>query len=96
MTWSDETNGWIAGSGDATNNMFFTHNGGSTWSAANSGLPATLLDVEFSDANNGYAVGQSVYIMKTTNGASATPVWTNVLPEARTFYIDNVRWSVNP
>ncbi|HPG00022.1 MAG TPA: beta-galactosidase [Kiritimatiellia bacterium] len=96
MTWSDETNGWIAGSGVSTNNMFFTHDGGSTWSTADSGLSATLLDVEFSDANHGYAVGQSVYIMKTTNGASATPVWTNTLPEARTFYIDNVRWSITP
>ena len=76
--------------------MFFTHDGGSTWSTADSGLSATLLDVEFSDANHGYAVGQSVYIMKTTNGASATPVWTNTLPEARTFYIDNARWSITP
>ncbi|OQA29929.1 MAG: Bacillopeptidase F precursor [Verrucomicrobia bacterium ADurb.Bin345] len=96
MTWASESNGWMVGSGVDTNNMYFTRDGGASWSNANSGLSATLLDVEFSDANHGFAVGQSAYIMATTNGAAATPTWTHALPNARTFYIDNTRWTVNP
>ena len=95
MTWTDATNGWVVGSGNSTNNLFFTHDGGTTWHGCTSGVPTSLLDIEFTSPQTGYACGSMGYLVKTTNGLSANPVWTDVLP-ARDFYTDHVRWTVNP
>ena len=95
MCWPDATNGWVVGSGNNTNNMFFTHDGGATWRGCTSSVPTTLLTVKFTSPQVGYAGGGGGYLVKTTNGLSANPVWKEVL-SAREFYTDHIRWTVDP
>ncbi len=96
MTWPTENDGWIVGSGTVSNNMLFTHDGGATWSNCYSAASNQLLDVEFLNPNVGFACGSAGWLVKTTNGAAATPTWVDALPDARSFYTDRVRWTVGP
>ena len=96
MAWPDTTNGWVVGGGYSTGNVFYTHNGGATWTNGTSPMSYSWLGLEFINANTGFAVGQYGYIMKTTNGTAVTPTWVDALPDARTFYVDDIRWTVAP
>jgi photosystem II stability/assembly factor-like uncharacterized protein len=70
----DEQNGFIGGSGCFQGELIDQLNGGvwspstvttSTWDAQN-----MIVDIEFSDANNGLAVSRSGYVLRTTDGGA--------------------------
>ncbi|MEI7812471.1 MAG: YCF48-related protein [Ignavibacteria bacterium] len=48
-----------------------TTNGGGSWEYLNSGTPEDLYDVEFVDADTGYAVGSKGTILKTKDGGNS-------------------------
>jgi len=75
-----------------------TTDGGNTWAQINmSAYASRLVDVQFTNANNGYVTGQSnvasegAVILKTTNGGSSwTKVFTSGLPGEYVWKIQNL------
>jgi photosystem II stability/assembly factor-like uncharacterized protein len=69
----NSTKGWAVGyewPGIITSNstIYTTVNGGNIWTQQNSGTTNWLWDISFTDANNGWVVGNGGTILHTTNG----------------------------
>jgi len=65
-TFTDANNGWAAGSNGG---LFFTHDGGQTWSTKVTSIADDLKRVAFPDAQDGYVAGDNV-ILHTADGGS--------------------------
>src|SRR2546421_3101880 len=63
-TFLDAQTGWAVGSNGG---LFFTHDGGQTWSTYVLGVSDDLKHITFPDAQDGYAIGANV-IVSTHNG----------------------------
>lgn len=61
----DSVNGWAVGE---TGAIIHTTDGGISWTAQESGVEDTLLDVHFTDSEYGWAVGKRGAVIRTTNG----------------------------
>ena len=73
VTFVDQQNGWIAGSADDTErgHIFHTSDGGQTWSLQyEGGNSRHLRDIVFVDALRGWAVGDSLTFLRTTDGGT--------------------------
>ncbi|OQY73053.1 MAG: hypothetical protein B6D45_08495, partial [Ignavibacteriales bacterium UTCHB3] len=64
----------VAGSTNASANVRVTTDGGATWTASAAGT-GTIYDIEFIDANTGYACGAAGGFFKTTDGGAT---WTTI------------------
>jgi photosystem II stability/assembly factor-like uncharacterized protein len=93
MNWPDESNGWVCSDSGF---IGVTHNGGLTWTNSNSGVSSTIQDVHFVNSSTGFAVGSGGTLLKCINGTAAQPTWSNAIPSAKEFFVDHVRWTVNP
>lgn len=60
--------GWAVGS---KGKIFFTSDGGRTWTSQNAGTSADLKDVTFINATHGWAVGAGGTILVTTDGGTS-------------------------
>lgn len=70
--------GWALGRSPKSTNLFRTADGGNTWERQTlfDGAGASLYDIGFADANNGWIVGAN-HILRTTDGGE---LWTPVDP----------------
>ncbi len=74
----NSTTGIIVGgnqSNDSIQTILRTVDGGQSWSVVTDALGSWLLDVEFVDSNNGYAVGERGKILYTSDGGQS---WANI------------------
>ena len=93
--FSDANNGWIAGQGWYFAEISKTTNAGVEWinwlqycKHAN--------DIYFMNQDTGLVVGYCGAIYRTTNAHPSQPMWDDMFPQTREFYIDNVRWTLSP
>ncbi len=70
-TFTDATTGWAVGRGGG---LYFTHDGGETWSTKISGVNDDLNEVAFPNAQTGYAVGVNVILRTGDGGATWQPL----------------------
>jgi len=89
MWWVDEQFGVLAGNGGR---IVATRDGGSTWTNWSGASDCGFNGIQMLDTNRGFAVGTRGYAWCTTNGPTG---WTDVIPRAREFYIDDVKWLKN-
>ncbi len=69
------------------NRIYRTINGGKTWKSQDPGTKQNLRGIFFTDANNGYIVGDSGTILKTINSGVATQLHpVSIPPESITVY----------
>jgi photosystem II stability/assembly factor-like uncharacterized protein len=66
---ADDKNGWIVG---AEGHIFASRNAGRNWYEQESVTGKDLFDIYFTDSRQGYAVGDSGTIVRTTTGGK---VW---------------------
>ncbi|MEX0661391.1 MAG: YCF48-related protein [Balneolaceae bacterium] len=63
--FTDSENGWITGAGG---NVFYTSDGGETWSEQTSGTTVHLRSLYFPDSEAGWAAGNNGTILHTSDG----------------------------
>ena len=86
--------GWVVGSGGT---IMRTDNGGASWTAQNSGVTVTLVDVFFLNTDKGWIVGESGTVLHTTNGGDTwIPQQSNVVEYLNSIYFKtpNEGWAV--
>jgi photosystem II stability/assembly factor-like uncharacterized protein len=77
VDFANTTTGWVTGVtassalAPASTTILHTADAGATWSTQAPGTAQALLDVDFVDANNGWAVGAGGTIIHTGNGGGA-------------------------
>ena len=85
MHFVDPSVGWAVGDGGT---IVKTTNGGTTWTAQDSGTTDGLCSVDFVNASTGWAVGDGGVILKTANGGTT---WS-VLPSGTTQALQSVHF----
>lgn len=94
--WLDEKIGWIGVAG--ANGIYKTTDGGTNFTATTvTGMTSTptWYEIKFVDANNGYAVGQSGNIVKSTDGgltwtSLVSPFGTTIIYSMHVFDVNNL------
>jgi hypothetical protein len=90
----DTLQGWIVGE---EGTIFYTTNGGFTWTSQMSGIANTFYAVDFVDSLNGWVVGAGGSILRTRNGGDSwiiEPSPTNADLYAVCFVDTNHGWAV--
>lgn len=71
VSFVNDNTGWAVGQGGT---IIKTTDGGTTWSAQNSGITYNIVGVDFVDSNTGWAVGNlgefTSFVIKTTDGGA--------------------------
>lgn len=75
--------GWVVGNNLFGNQIYKTTNSGLSWTAQSSAMNSiTFYSVCFTDANNGYAVGDSTTVLQTNNGGINWNTQSLAIPSA--------------
>lgn len=90
VSFLNENVGWVGGIG--VNGIFKTTNGGATFTAGTvngtAGATTTWYDIQFGDANTGYAGGTGGILVKSTDGGTT---WNNLVSPFGTTIIYAIR-----
>ena len=68
ICFADKNSGWVVGDDGSKGLIIHSDNGGKTWKSQMSGTAYGLYDVDFTDANTGWAVGWRGVVLHTVNG----------------------------
>ena len=100
ISWSDATNGWIAGYSSGYFGPYATivktTDGGANWINWYNIIGKTIYDVYFMNQDTGLVCGGCGAVYKTTDAHPSQPTWMDTFPQTRQMFIDNVRWSASP